>query len=105
MGIQIKRLKEIVKNSKYYDGIEIRERGKEVIFKGEFYKETAYLTSYGWIFARWDNINNDYKCTFHIRNTPQGFCYCYARSLEELASNDTVKKFKSIQDAARAICE
>jgi hypothetical protein len=103
MGIQLKRLKEIVKNSKDYYSIEVLDRGRKVVFKDEFYEHTAYLTSYGWIFAEWSNINNNYRCTFHIKNTPQGFCYCYARSLEELAGDYTVKKFKSIHDAARAI--
>jgi hypothetical protein len=104
MTIQLKRLKEIVKNSKVYDDFEIGDGGRMVVFKGDFDKAIAYLTSYGWVFAQWDNINNNYRCTFHINDTPQNFYYCFARNLEGLAKDYTVKKFKSIYDAARAVC-
>lgn len=110
MKIQEKRLKNILDQQSVWDIFYIDEKNKKVIFKsfgcdGEvLLKKNAYLTSRGWIFAEWSNQNNNYRCTFHINDTPQNFCYCLAQSLEGLANDYTVKKFRSIYDAARAIC-
>lgn len=109
MKIQEQKLKNILSQSIKWDDFYIDEVNEKVIFKNIGYdgcvleRMVAHLTSRGWIFASWSEVNNNYRCTFHINKTPQNFAYCFARNIEELACDYTVKKFKSIYEAARAI--